>query len=281
MPAWPELDLPYGLLDGNRIAANVLVRSAVFSTMEFSGAAERPTITEPLALATLKNHEILQVAGVRLSQSDADLFFWLVSRAYCSGAPEVEAQVCFSAPEALSALGRARGGKTTNLLEQSLRRLHDADFLFKVPNLVGQSRLLSSVEHLPLSAPAQEYAVTIAADVASLLSVREWFILRGGERDQLAGEPLARGLHAFYASHSMRPYPMWTSTLKRLMGRESMQESKWLHALDNALAKVKAASGWGQCERLQSGEFAGKVVITKGKVRRAARGSRLSAPIGE
>lgn len=275
MPTWPELELPYGLLYGNRIAANALVRSAVFSTLEFSGGAERRAITEPLLLPSIAPYRISQVAGVRLSQSDADVFFWLLSQAYRSGAPRGEAKVCFKVEEALTALGRARGGKTSQLLEQCLPRLYEADFLYEVPNLLeGRSRLISCVERVTLNESTYEYKVTIADGLASLLADGQWLTLLGSERDKLAGEPLGRGLHAFYASHRTA-YPMLPETLKGLMGRESMQDSKWLRALDSALAKVKAATGWTQCERLQSGPLAGKVVVTKAKIRRIARNRKV------
>lgn len=258
---WPELGLPHGLLTDIPLAANALVRCAVFSTLEYAGAAQRPEITEPLSLATIAPYRIEQVAGMRLSQSDADLFFWLLSRAYRDGAPTGKVWVFFKRSEALAALGRARGGKTDILLEDSLRRLCGADFVYKVPGTVGQTRLLSHIERV--GDKPYDYKVTIADGVAALLDGGEWLVLPGREREQLAGDPLAKGLHAFYASHKSA-YPMLPATLKRLMGRESMQDSKWRHALENALAKVQAATGWRRCELVKVGLLAGKVVVQKG-----------------
>lgn len=260
---WPELKLRFGLLTDTRLAANLLVRSAAFSTLDYSGAAIRPEIKEPLILATIAPYHLEQVAGVRLSQSDAELFFWLLSRVYRSGAPKGSAWVYFKLSEAVAALGRTRGGKTDALLEESLMRLYQADFAYELPGTVGRARLVSCIERFGDGEKPYDYKVMVSDGVAALLDGGEWLALQGKEREQLAGDPLAKGLHAFYTSHKSA-YPMLPSTLKALMGRESMQDSKWQHALKRALAKVQAATGWPQCEVAEAGLYAGKVVVQKG-----------------
>ena len=259
---WPELTLPYGLLADTRIAANILVRSAAFSTLDYAGGAIRPEIRKPLPLPAIAPYVIAQVEGVRLSQSDADLFFWLLARAYRSGAPKGDACVYFKRGEALAALGRARGGKTDVLLADSLARLDEAYFSYELFGTAGRTKLLSCVERFDDDDKPYDYKITVADGVAALLDDGEWLVLLGNERDQLSADPLAKGLHAFYASHRTA-FPMLPSTLKRLMGRESMQDSKWRHALENALAKVRAATGWFQCEIVKAGPYAGKVVVQK------------------
>ena len=260
---WPELDLPRGLLPNTYLAANALVRCAVFSTLEYAGAAQRPVITEPLPLATMAPYRMTQVAGVRLSQSDANVFFWLLSRAYRGGAPTGNATVFFKCGEALEALGRKRGGKTDVLLDTSLQRLSQADFTCEYLGVVRRTRLLSHVERCENPDKPYDYRITIAASAAELLNDGEWLILPGTVRKQLGSDPLAQGLYAFYASHKSA-FPMLTDTLKQLMGRESMQDSKWRQALQKALATVKAVSGWRQCELAQGGRFLGKVVTGRG-----------------
>lgn len=275
VPLWPELDLPHGLLADTRIAPNLLVRSAVFSTLDYAGGAERPEITAPLPLPAIKPYYIEQVGGVRLSQSDADLFFWLLSRAYRDGAPKGGAWAFFKRGEALGELGRARGGKTDVLLEDSLQRLCGADFAYRIPGEVGRSRLLSCVERFESDSKPYDYKITVADGVAALLDGGEWLALLGKERGQLAGDPLAKGLYAFFSSHKT-VFPMLPATLKALMGRESMQDSKWRHALEKALAKVQAATGWFQCELVKEGPLAGKAVVRMGNTgrRRAKRAVR-------
>lgn len=261
---WPVIPFQYGIQADIRIAANLLVRSAAFSTLDYAGGAVRPEIKEPLSLTTIAPYGLEQVAGVRLSQSDADLFYWLLSRAYGRGAPKGDAWVYFKRAEALAALSRVRGGKTDSLLEDSLMRLYQADFAYKLPGTAGRSRLVSCIERFDAGEKPYDYKVAVSDGVAALLDGGEWLALRGKERDQLAGDPLAKGLHAFYASH-LSAFPMLPSTLKALMGRESMQDSKWRNALDKALEKVKEATGWFQCEMAKAGPYKGKVVVVKGR----------------
>ena len=300
LPMWPKLDLPYGLLMKAVLAPNALVRGSVFSTLEYAGAAERPVITEPLLLATMKQYRIEQIAGVRLSQSDADVFFWLLSRIYRRGDPSGSPSTFFEHKEALAELGRKRGGKTDLLLADSLDRLGQAEFTYELhrsddgehpgavddedaesagkrpPSIVGRTRLLSRVERCDRLDSKYDYQVTIAAGVAVFFDRNDWVVLPNTERKQLSKEPLARGLYAFYYSHR-HAYAMLPETLKKLMGRESMQNSKWLHALATALAKVKTATGWPECEVAQVGRYAGKIVVTKGVRRR--RGKKVGASV--
>jgi hypothetical protein len=85
---------------------------------------------------------------------------------------------------------------------------------------------------------------TIGVGVACLLGNKAWLALPGQVREKLASDPLARGLHAYFASNK-QIFATWPDILKWLMGRESMQNSKCLHALEGALAKVHAATGRG------------------------------------
>ena len=279
---WPELKLPHGVKNDARIAPHVLVRSAVFSTLEYAGAAQRPIVvkTAPLQLDAMSHYRVQQLEGPRLSQSDADLMFWLLSRAYRSGAPNDRATVFFKRGEALTALGRSRGGKTDALLDDSLQRLCAAEFHFEERDKateemkpLAQTRLLSRVERIDDEAKPYDYRVTIAEGVAPLLEGGSWLVLPGQVRRELASDPLARGLHAHFASNA-RVHATWSETLKGQMGRagemgrEQMQASKWRGVLTSALAKVQAATGWPQCELVTEGPLAGKVLVRKGSVPR-------------
>ncbi|WP_173025160.1 plasmid replication initiator TrfA [Acidovorax sp. SRB_14] len=162
-------------------------------------------------------------------------------------------------------------GKTDALLDDSLMRLYQADFAYSVPGTVGRSRLVSCIERFNDEEKLYDYRVSISDGVAALLDGGEWLVLLGKEREQLASDPLAKGLHAFYTSHRSA-FPMFPSTLKALMGRDSMQDSKWLHALDKALVRVREATKWVQCEVVKVGPYAGKVVVQKGyKPRKRAK----------
>lgn len=284
---WPELKLPHGVKPGTRIAPHVLVRTSVFSTLEYSGAAKRPLIhkSEPLPLDGMSQYRAEQLEGHRLSQSDADLLFWLLARAYRDGAPKDQAVVFFKRGEALTALGRIRGGKTDNMLDQSLQRLRAAEFNFEekyedkgmLP--LSQTRLLSRVDRANDDTKHYDYRVTIADGVAELLRDGSWVLLSSEVREELASDPLAKGLYALFESNEI-VHPTKPETLQRGMGRgevkdargepriNAMQPSKWLFALRRALARVQSARGWLQCEVAQEGLHAGKVVVTKGGQRR-------------
>ena len=266
---WP--DLPFRATEDTRIAPHILVRSAVFSTLDFAGAAPRPTTTEaePLPLAAMSQYRVAQLDGPRLSQGDAEVFFWLLSRAYRNGAPKGSATVFFKRAEVLTALGRSRGGKTDALLDESLQRLCLAEFNFEVHDKasgqmqrLGRTRLLAKVDRFSNN-PHYEYRVTIADGVAALMQNGAAVKLSATVCRELARDPLAQGLHAHFASNKFI-YKTKFETLKALMGRGSTkQDSKWLRVLETALAKVSAATTWSQCELAKTGEFAGKVVVRK------------------
>jgi hypothetical protein len=130
-----------------------------------------------------------------------------------------------------------------------------------------------------------DYRITIAEGVATLLENGSWVALSGPVREALASDPLARGLHAHFASND-KVHATLAETLKGQMGRigeldrteatdreedidkTGMQPRKWLHALKRSLARVQAATGWSQCELVTAGRFAGKVQVRKGNVRR-------------
>lgn len=273
---WPEIKLPHGVKADARIVPHILARSAVFSTLEYAGAAQRPMIGEghPVRLDATSQYRVEQLSGPRLSQSDADLLFWMLARAYRHGAPTGNAAVFFKRGEALAALGRSRGGKTDALLAESLMRLRLAEFSFeeRAPTgemvLLTQTRLLASAERSADDAAPYDFRVTISVDVAELLRGGTWLALPGQLRKEFVSDPLAKGLHVYFASNK-HVFDMWPDTLKGLMGRESMQDSKWRRALENALSKIRVTTMWPQCELLKKGAPAGKVVVRKGTARSA------------
>ncbi|QIF06316.1 hypothetical protein G5A69_00395 [Ralstonia mannitolilytica] len=221
-PTWPQLPLPYGPGD-NLIVAHTFVRSGIFSTQLYRRHAERPVYLRKTALATTETSDIrvFQTRGPRLDQGDADVFYELLRRVFDRGREsDREEWIRLNRSELLDALGRGRGGKTRRLLDESLDRLCRAEFDFVVPGLLaGRLRLIRKMRR-PDGDDATDcdYEVLLDSDIARLFECGQWTLLRQAERCQLAGSPLARGLHALYASLS-EPYPMKASTLKNLMGR--------------------------------------------------------------
>jgi hypothetical protein len=275
---WPKMLLPHDL-GKNVITAHALARSAIFSTQSYGPTAERPQYFGRTPLPTTGHIKVFQTAGHRLDQGDADVFYELLRRVLTdTRETHREARVYFSRGELLKALGRSLGGNTRRCLDESLDRLFRADFEFSVPKLfVGKSRLILKMSRYePESAANYDYDILLDVELARLFGQRQWTILRQSQRKRLEGNPLAKGLHAFYSTQ-LAPYPMNLVTLKNLMGRESMQNSKWRAVLQTALTKVKRATGWDVCELKLEGRDAGKIVVE----RREPADTRIPTPNAE
>jgi len=94
------------------------------------------------------------------------------------------------------------------LLDSSLQRLCSAEFNFEERDKatgemrpLAQTRLLSRVELVEDDIKPYDYRVTIADGVAALLENGSWVALSGQVREELASDPLARGLYAHFASN--------------------------------------------------------------------------------
>lgn len=261
---WPQLKLKHGL-GANIVTPFVFARSAIFSSQVYRRHAERPLYTEPKELLATGNLKIYQTAGYQLDQGDADVLYELIRRIFeKDDADKRESRVLFNRRQLLEALGRTPGGKTSALLDASIERLFAASFRFQGPSLItGMSRLLLSVlRREDALSHKYDYEVLIDVRLAQLFNQGSWVLLRRSEREKLAGDPVAKWLHAYYSTHR-EPYPIKQETLKGLMGREGMQNSKWLAALTASLEVLKRATGWHICELVAAGKNAGKVVVVR------------------
>lgn len=270
MTKWPELPLQYGL-GKNFVTPNVFAQSAIFSTQFYRRHADRPQYFEKTQLQTAGRSEIYQTAGWQLDQNDADVLYELIRQVFeCGKEMGREARVQFNRSAMLSAIGRTPGGNTRKLLDDSIDRLFAAEFEFVIPNVfTGKSRLILKMQRQERrSGAGYDYDVLLDLDLAQLFNKRQWAILKNTERSLLAGDFLAKGLHAYYSTQQT-PYPVKSSTLKTLMSREAMQDSKWRIALQASLEKVKQATGWAVCELSSQGTTAGKVVVVKAASQKA------------
>lgn len=262
---WPDCLIEQGL--SNLITPNSLAQSAIFSTQVFRGPTIRPRILERTQLASLSHMAVFQLSGEQLDQGDADVFFELLRRVIANGdSSSREARVCFNRVELLHALGRKKGGNSLRLLTDSLDRLTDATFFFQIPGLLtGRSRLiLKSLTRIDVPTMETDYDVLIDVELSKLFSNEQWSFLRKSERQSLAHDPLAKGMHAYFSTFQV-PYPIKVTTLQSLMGRESTQSSKFIEALKASLRKLKEVTGWQTCEIAESGPNIGKVVVEKKK----------------
>lgn len=261
---WPQLELKHGI-GPNIVTPFTFARSAIFSSQVYRRYADRPQYIAPKELVAIGKLKIFQTAGYQLDQGDADVMYELIKYVFKQeDASRCESRVLFNRRQFLEAIGRVPGGKTRALLDASIERLFAASFEFQMPNLnTGMSRLLLSVLRRE-DARNQEYDYDVVIDVrlAQLFSQGRWTVLKKSEREKMAGDPLAKWLHAYYSTHR-EPYPIKHETLKSLTGREGMQNSKWLAALCGSLEKLKQATGWHMCELNVTGKNAGKVLVIR------------------
>ncbi|MCX4177374.1 MULTISPECIES: plasmid replication initiator TrfA [Paraburkholderia] len=283
--SWPQLSLPYGP-GKNFITAHTLARCAIFSTQAWSRLSPRPRYSERTQLATTETGGItvFQTAGEQLDQGDADVFYELLRRVFIEdGNTSQEHHVRFNRGEFLQALGRARGGTTGERLDASLNRLYEARFEFDVPGLYkGKSSLILSIYSRAANSVQQfDYDVLLDITLARLFHKNQWTLLRRCERNKLS-DPLAKGIHAYYSTHAT-PFDLKAETLRRIMGRETMQPSKWRVVLRTALEAVQKETGWTRCTL----EYLDKtrtwmVVVEKGvtaKTSSKATSQKVVAPV--
>lgn len=276
---WPQLELKHGL-GPNIVAPFAFARSAIFSSQVYRRHADRPHYTASGKLVATDKLEIYQTAGYQLDQGDADVLYELIRHVFRQGdADRRESRVCFNRRQMLAALGRTHGGKTRALLDASIERLYAASFEFRIPGLItGMSRLLLSVLRREDSTNQEhDYEVLIDVRLAQLFNQGRWALLRKSEREKLAGDPLAKGLHAYFSTHR-DPYPIKQETLKSLTGRGSMQESKWRAVLRDSLERLKHATGWYICELVTSGKNAGMVVVVRAAPKQSKQGKTTPSP---
>ncbi|EKS9884141.1 hypothetical protein BTK96_001048 [Burkholderia pyrrocinia] len=274
---WPQLKLARGMLDSGRAFPHAFIRSALFSTRQFSGGAVREVATAatPIAIDKLSNYGFAQVAGVRLDQGDCDVYVWLLNRAYQRGlAGKSEARIFFTREEALSERGLARGTKNFRLFHQSLMRLYDADISYLTPYATGRTRLISSIE-VPKAEEKKkyDYEVIISAKVGDFFHENDFRLLQNDERAKLK-DYLSKWLHAFYSSHDKPIYdsrgePILYSCdrIKSLTDRAKTPEREWREKLDAALAHVREVTGWREFKVVLKTGRPDRISIKKGERR--------------
>jgi hypothetical protein len=255
------LNLKYGL-GANTAVPHVIARSNIFSSQIYRGPIHRSGIKIPCQIATLGGVKIVQTAGHRLDQGDANVFYEILGSLFSQLENRAfSSQVTIARSDLLSNIGRSKGGKTNALLHDSLIRLVNAEFLIDKNN--SKQYTTGILQGFAYHSEGNSKYVLIEIDprFLELYMNNEWVILKKKERDALSS-PISKALHAYYCTHQ-KPYPLCPETLKRLADRTNMQESKWLIQLQSALDEIKLATGWHVCEISTSEKYAGKVTVVK------------------
>ena len=257
---WPTKVAQTGLT--NCITPYAMARSAIFSTQVYRGQCTRPQYLEKTPLACLGGMSVFQLAGEQLDQNDADVFYELLRRVVAQGDGSArEARVQFNRTELLAAVGRARGGKTISCLANLSRGSLTRPSTSKFQDSSQAARLiLKALTAEEMHTLEYDCDVLIDVELSKLLAREQWAFLRKRSVTAWQATP-AKGLHAYYATHK-DPYPILVDTLQGLMGRQTMQPSKFKKALSTSLA-VKTATGWHACEIVKADGGATKVHIVK------------------
>ena len=243
-----SLNLKYGL-GANAAVPYIIARSSTFSSQIYRGPIKRPEATVPLDIKTLGNSKITQIAGHRLDQNDADVFYEVARALFTKvHTHEPDVQVALKCRALLSSIGRASGGKTNLLLRESLERLVNAKF--EIHEKTGQfytTGLLQSIAYSDVGSSKGHIQIEVDPGLIKLYKGNQWALLKKKERSVLKS-PIARAMYAYYCTHGNNPYHLLPDTLKQFVGRLGMQDYKWLALLRTALDELKIATGWHVCE---------------------------------
>lgn len=259
------LALPYGIR--TNYALPYIVCRGVMVGMAYTGKSAhlREVFTAPTEIARWGDGVVYQTAGERLDQNSAELYLELAQIALAQAfAPNQRILVDISADALSERLGWGRGGQQRVRLYEQVNYLKTASFMYDFPGLRGWhasfvSDIKTDMSIRKLKAPSH-YTIELSASMLEVYA-EGTKIVSGKIRRQLRGKPLALALHAFYCTHAV-PGEYSAATLKRIMSRESTEESDWRPELDAALAAMDAAAGWTSNYNRKTG----KVSVCKSKV---------------
>jgi hypothetical protein len=274
-----SLNLKYGL-GPNTAVPYVIARSGIFSSQIYRGPIKRPEATARIDIETLGGANIFQIAGHRLDQGDADVFYEVVRALFTRvHAQEPGIQVVLECRLLLSSIGRASGGKTNVLLRESLERLVNAKF--EIHEKTGQFYtigLLQSIAYSDAGSSKGRVQIEVDPGLIELYKGNQWAVLKKKERSVLKS-PTARALYAYYCTHGNNPYHLLPDTLKQFVGRLGMQDYKWLALLRTALDELKIATGWQVCELAAASDGrARRVIVIKRMDEKSSHQKNYSGP---
>lgn len=254
------LNLEHGL-GKNSAVPHILARTGVFSSQIYRGPTKRPIATLPFKLHTFGDSTASQTAGQRLDQSDADVFYELI-RTLFSRDTSIDPLLPFEIePQALlAAMKRKKGGKTNALLDTSLRRLSQAKFEVNEKSGRKYNFGIVTMSAAPTTCSNSIFiSMEIDPQLLRLYTSDGWTLLLKSERNKLR-LPISKALYAYYRTHRAQPHAHKATTIKNLVGRNGMDETKWRTQLRAALCELQSATGWATCELTDAGHV---VVIKK------------------
>ena len=244
---WLSLELPYGA-SANYPLPYSFVRSAIFTSLQYTGRHERPRYTKQTRLAAYGSVAIYQLSGEQLDGNDLDVLGALINLASNVPRPPTEAiSVAIATTEValLKALGWLTDGSARERLKASLIRMKVATYLFESIGLdsgLHATNFVYSLTRAAKNGSTAKYTIHLNKQLAPLIN-EGWSLVNKAQRQALHGDTLAQSLHAFYSSHR-DPRPISEATLRPILQREGMRNDKWISALKSSLVRLGAETGW-------------------------------------
>lgn len=226
LPIWPE---------AVRAVPNGVLRSALF------GAIRRGPrrYMKHERIAALEGIEIYYT-GERLDQGDLDLWE-VVLQAVRFQNLEDECRV--TAYQLLKGLGKTDTGGNRQVLHSRMLRLKANGVEVQQGRFAYIGSLIDEVYRDKVTL---EYVIRINPKLRTLYEPDQYTQVDWAVRCELNGQPLAKWLHGFYASHA-QPYPISISKLHELSGSEAGEQWKFTQTLRKNLdSLVKASAIHGQ-----------------------------------
>lgn len=222
------------------------------------GLPVRPVLHGVL-IGCLGAARVTQRMGEQLDQDDADVYYALLRCAWLQPEPAADQPLVFriTAAELLKLLGWGTDGYDYDKLHACIERLLAATFIFDVPGLDlirrGGTHLLQRFQ-LTAAGPRKSviYTVELDPDFAKLHRAG-WSLAAVAQRNELS-DPLAKALHAFFATQSLsrikKPYSI--AELRDVSGRgelagtalKAVRMDRFFDTLEAALDELERVCGW-------------------------------------
>ena len=222
LPAWPEM---------RRASPNEIVRSALFNVRN-RNVKRRDFKDEPIAVF---GDATITYRGEELRQDDLDVWLQLLHLARQQPLGE---WVEFTAYGMLKALGWPNTGPNYQRLRACLSRLQATALRIQSRRL-GRWMILSLVKECRRTdenGQSGRWRVQVCKEMCQLFAEPFCTLLGWDQRKTLG--PLAKWLHAFYASHA-EPYPLKTTTIQAACGSDTQSTRKFRQLLKAALDELK------------------------------------------
>jgi hypothetical protein len=221
LPLWPEPERGF---------PNEIIRSALFPAVRVRGKL----FLDSVPIASTKGYAITYT-GAPLTQADGDVYEGVMHLA--RGATEGN-RVVFSRHSLLKLIGRKTSGTDHNRLIKSLKCLSASAVTIERTGEDGKRRLYwgSLIPSGAFDEATGLFSVEVNRDLVKLFE-RGFTRIEWDERYKLAGKPLARWLHGYYASHT-KPFALSVAFLAELSGSETATLYKFRQNLKAALAEL-------------------------------------------